>query len=487
MNGSANSTGRKSAASRTSNRSQRPNSIRDMRKSAPVKPIRPSTRQSQRPKTTQRSTMNSLLDDPECNQQREALFENPNFEEYETTQLTKLKSHLKEYTKHCALNEEYAEAKKSRNLESLLQDELNTRGTYTKSIQELKDQQDRIDQEFEEAWQEKRDAFNADTDQRIQDLQDKHDHDFAKFERLWAEKMPDKYRKPSGRLLQLKQIEKSLALTGEIDQADFVHAEAERMQEMEMEYAQEILSRDYQIAKEKLLYEQNDEMQMLFDKREHERKILEENYIKEKTRICHRDFVVTTRCTNVSKVKHVSQEIATKPIPVRMDKGKPIGSLLPPLIPPNDPDLLERQRRMREEKIRKCSEYQKKNAETILKQYDYASNMEYDMNNRSNAKPNDSKSNVETKSVGSMRSDTLEAEKIDFISSTSDDEVLTPILTASKTSDNEDNEKINPPEVMDHNKAAENDDKDKNEEKKEPKENVLKQLAENAAEALASE
>lgn len=320
---------------------------------------------------THQFTSESFLNDPDCISIRDSLIssDSPDFSDIETPQMLRLLSHLREYTQSCALNEDYKTSKKSRDLANLVRQDLTKRGTKRYSIQEQKDEIEARINNFEEKWSQKREDFSKETEKRMNDLNDRQKHELRRFERIWKEEMPHKYRKPSARLLQLKQIEKNLAMTGEIDEADRIHGISEVRMKYEMEEAQNQLSIDYEAAKAKLFQKQYEEKQKFLELRNHENNLLEASYRDEKAKFNNRNFVITSRCHKVASKTHVSRSVNSLPTTLPRDKGIPLGTLLPPLIPPNDPNYMENKRRKREEIARKKREYQKKNADNVLTHY----------------------------------------------------------------------------------------------------------------------
>lgn len=316
------------------------------------------------------SSPESLLNDPELNSVRESLYEQVSFDDIETPKLLRLLSHLREHSQHCAFNEDFPTSKKSRDLSILVREELTRRGTTTRSIQEQKDESNLRIQNLEDKWSEKRKHFQEDTERRLQELDNRQMKEMRRFERIWKDEMPHKYRKPSARLLELKQIEKSLVIAKEIDQADEVHSKAQKLMQIEMENAQNQLTFDYQNAKAKLVKKHEDEKQTFLQNREHERQLLECVYIEEKNKLYNRDNVVALRCKEVASRKHVSRSVNSLPTQLPRDKGIS-ETLLPPLIPPNDPNYVQTRRKEREELNRKRRDYQKKKAEEVLSVYSF--------------------------------------------------------------------------------------------------------------------
>ncbi|OHT08275.1 hypothetical protein TRFO_04876 [Tritrichomonas foetus] len=313
-----------------------------------------------RPTTSLHKQPKSFLNDAECISLRDSLFKDENYENIETEKLLSLLSHIREYTQWCALQENYRESRRSRDLGINVRAELTRRGTFTKSLDDQKNEVEEKKAKFEEEWAEKKKKFNEETESKLNELRELHAHEARKFERIWTEEMPHRYRKPSNNLLQLKQIEKSLAIAGNIDEADKVHRKAEQLSNQEALKAQETLVVDYRKAKRRLLNKQKYEENNLKDERERYRLVLENKYMVEKSKVDNRNNVVNKRATKLANKQILMDSVATWPTQLPQEKGKQLGTLLPPLVPPNEPRYIELRKRRKEELSKLQDDYHQK-------------------------------------------------------------------------------------------------------------------------------
>ena len=300
----------------------------------------------------------SYLDDPQCNELREQLLKDKDFESVETEQLLSLLSHLREHSQSCALQENYKDAKKSRDLANDVREELKKRETVKKTVQDRQGEIAEMNNKFEESWKNKKQEYNEETKKKHEELKEQQAHQLRTFERVWKEEMPHKYRKPSNELLQLRQIEKSLAISGNIDEADDVHRKADILQNQEALKAQNKLVVDYQKAKRRLLRNHKKEEQQFLDERERYRQILDYKYDLEKEKLDNRTNVVNKRYIAASK-EVVKENIAAYPTKLPQDR-KQLGTLLPPLVPPNNPQYVEIRKRRMEEITKLQTDYHNK-------------------------------------------------------------------------------------------------------------------------------
>lgn len=116
--------------------------------------------------------------------------------------------------------------------------------------------------------------FNEETEEKRADLLKLQEQQVERFEHLWSTQMPAKYRKPSARLLELKEKEKALALARDYDEAEIIHKEAEQLMQKEVNEAQQRLINDYRNAREQLMLKQKKEMDLFDEKRRDKRNLL---------------------------------------------------------------------------------------------------------------------------------------------------------------------------------------------------------------------
>jgi hypothetical protein len=171
-------------------------------------------------------------------------------------------------------------------------------------------------------------------------------------------------------LLQFQYIEKSLVVSGEIDEAKEMHGHLEQRRQREIDDSQEQLWCDYESSRAKLCEKQRMEVEAFENAWDHERKLLEAARDKDLERVTNRENVIGSMETHW-RCRTDGFWVKTKPTMVPRTGGMPVGSILPPLIPPNDPHFLEKKRQQRKDKAKRSGQFQKRNAEEILAQYQF--------------------------------------------------------------------------------------------------------------------
>jgi hypothetical protein len=300
---------------------------------------------------------------------REQILEDPDLSNYPTEKLEAFYTFLREYSLQKALEQSYDDAQFGRDLSDHVLSEINNRSGATVTSSELFDLAEREKSEFEERWSRELQDHDEQTRIRREHLEARQSDERSKFETLWRLDMPRKYRKPSPQLLQLRKIEKSLAVSGNFQKAKKIHLEVEQLAHIEMANAQDLLIRDYENAQRHLAEKHQQDLELFDMTRLHERSISLARYDSEKVAIDHREFVVQVRSQNPRKAK---SSFATCNPPTAYQARRRTGAedvLLPPLRPPNDPEMVEEQnRRRREEEQRKLA-LQRKHAEDVLLKY----------------------------------------------------------------------------------------------------------------------
>jgi hypothetical protein len=311
------------------------------------------------------------LDDPDCISLRGQLFQqhSPDFADIKTSLLLLLFCHVREYVQQRALFEDYDEAKRGRDLETAIRAELDIRSKFTPDV---KDEEEAIRKgraDFEAARDEQLRAYDAETDAKRDELDARQGHDRRVFERVWKKQRPHRYRKPSGQLLQMKQIEKSLALAGEIDAASDAHTAAASVARDETAAAQWHLDADYAVAWAKLLESQRRAQIQLEEGRALERKLLECAWRRREDSLATQEKAAEMRIAR--KARERSADVRVRPAALLKDQGTEAGTLLPPLVPPNDPDYTRKKRHKRMLRARQQAEFHRKNADKVLAAYMY--------------------------------------------------------------------------------------------------------------------
>ncbi|KAK8900258.1 hypothetical protein M9Y10_002581 [Tritrichomonas musculus] len=396
-----------------------------LRKSAPARVIiaRSNSRSSQSSSYPNKHSTSSLrnptyINDSTLIELRNRFYENPDFESVDNDTLQKLQAHLREYIQDRALFEDYDNAEKATSLTELIKQEISKRpnnNSSTKSesnsqsnnlesssnidtnnesdnesIQNAdkeadtnsntnsdvpnNDEKKRLS-DFEEKWKNKFENFDQGTDQKIKELEEKQSSQLEEFEKIWSTEKPQKYRKASSQLLQLKKIERTLALSGQFDQARTIHSEAEKLAAKEQKELQTILIRDYRSAKENFLSKQRQEKQKLIDSRQETRSTMEIQKNAEYNKLLKRNVVVqdklkeAQRGTMRERSGVIKPDYGTSVSNLNQNKAKVNDNIIPPLFAPNDPNFVEEDERRMREKRKKQLEFHKINADKSLLEY----------------------------------------------------------------------------------------------------------------------
>jgi hypothetical protein len=298
-----------------------------------------------------------------------AVLTSPDFSPYTTDQLSAFHIYLRQYSIQKGLEQRYDDAQRAHFLSDAVLSEINRRAPIAPSGPDLVNLADQERIEFESKWNRQIQDCDEKCQARRAQLDERQADERRRFEVMWMEEMPRKYRKPSPQLLQLRKIEKSLAVSGDFEQAKKIHADAEALARIEMENAQSMLIRDYEIAHHKMMQKQQQENELFEATRKEEKAVLLAQYDSEKVAIEHRDLVVQVRTQNVKKVKN-ERGVGKRPIAFQAHSRTGAENvLLPPLKPPNDPMMLEEQNRRKKDEERRKLAMQKKHAEDVLLKY----------------------------------------------------------------------------------------------------------------------
>jgi hypothetical protein len=276
---------------------------------------------------------------------------------------------LKEYSRRTALEGNFRDAKASRELETAVKEEITNRGNVKSRDGEVADDPAKRRENFKAFWAKEREKFDRTTEAKRSEITQRQAHEMRVFERIWREEKPQQYRKPSGQLLSMKRIEKSLILMGEIDEADSAHARANQQIKLEAAIAQEKLATEYELEKSRRLAKHEQELKVFDDARATERLVLESDYERGLKHLKNREAVVESKNSGPAPRNRPNSELASLPTSLsRLSDSRPT-TLLPPLIAPNDRRYVSTKQKARTDLARKQEEFQRRNAEEIMAQY----------------------------------------------------------------------------------------------------------------------
>ena len=393
----------------------------------------------------------SYLNDPTCISLRNQLMGNNEqdtsdpmeiYDECDDTQLQNLVSHLKEYEQQNAINENYIEASKAHHLTAEINEVLKIRkkNEVTRSIfssqaktrsytanstgqsfesdkqnEEEEDDNsinsdfyndnttDNIDEEndnelvtmnqmkeFDQFYQKKINQYQEDTNKKISELKQLHKQQIECLETIWREKKPPQYRKPSAQLLQLKTIEKKLAITGDYERAMILHKETESLKKQEMADAQKKLVCDYKSSKSRLQQKQIVELEQLEKSRSDGLTILQNEHKLKRLQYENRDKVIQQqKIALASKRLNMASHSLSIPAPILAEKTGDIQTnLLPELIPPNDPNFIKEEEKKSKEENKRRLGLQQKNIDAASHYYKLENTTENENSNDKNSMKN---------------------------------------------------------------------------------------------------
>jgi hypothetical protein len=180
---------------------------------------------------------------------------------------------------------------------------------------------DRRLQEHEERLHEKLSVLSA-----------KHEAELDAFEADWRDVIPERYRRPSKRLMELRHDAYSLAIGGKFDDAQARKDEADALTNRELHDAQNRLNRDYAKAKNRLLATHRAEITQIQETALQQKELLMSLRSATERAFANRLIVMETKRSPRS-----ARAAAPARSPPMRNSGKRIaGDLrLPPLQPPH--------------------------------------------------------------------------------------------------------------------------------------------------------
>ena len=315
------------------------------------------------------SRSSALLDDPKCNALREQLYDGGDLESLKYDELKQLSEHLREYSVSKTFSREYEEAKRANELYNIVREEILFRDNEI-VMKPKDDSYKQMIVEKKEKFKRQLEEFDNDTDERRKAIISKQENENESFEKKWTEEMPQTYRKQSAKLMNLLQIEQTLGLCNEYDKAKQVMEEAQRLELKETDEAQRLMESDYASAKAKLDKDHQEELVIFDNARKDSREVLIAQQKSEMDKVEKRIHVILIRQNENYKPRETSLDIQNREAAhsnlTTIKRGsqriefKKDATLLPPLIPPNDPRVKERrqqERRAQQEKKKKFLEH----------------------------------------------------------------------------------------------------------------------------------
>lgn len=180
--------------------------------------------------------------------------------------------------------------------------------------------------------------FDKETSLKMNELHKKHSEQLEKFETDWREVMPEKYRKPSQKYVELKQSALDLAYAGQYEEAETRKQECEALKVKEYQEAKWRMDREYRQSRNKLMKQFKYETEHLNDQRKLQKDLLISQRNQLEAAIQKRDIVLRTKpSVPVRKSQNATHEGVTSTIRKTKERKSFTSSdvKLPPLTPPN--------------------------------------------------------------------------------------------------------------------------------------------------------
>jgi hypothetical protein len=170
---------------------------------------------------------------------------------------------------------------------------------------------------------------------KLQQLREKHAGELEALETEWSESMPERYRRPSKRLIDLRQVSRSLAYAGKFEEAAAQKAETELLAQKEQQEAQQRLDEDYRNTRRKLTSKHDEEIRLVVETASLHRELLLSKRTALETGVAHRKLVLSSKPpTKIRAQPGIIAGPSAKSSGVRKS-GKFSGDQrLPPLQPP---------------------------------------------------------------------------------------------------------------------------------------------------------
>jgi hypothetical protein len=184
-------------------------------------------------------------------------------------------------------------------------------------------------------WDETIEKFDEETRAKIASMRRFQEKKVEEFELQWSEIMPERYRRPSKKLLDLRENTPILAALGRFDEANAQKQMADRLEIEECQEAQRLLDMDYSKAKRQLMTKFENDLRSFIQNREEQRAIFLARKRDKEESAQNRTLVLTNKPTTTT-TRSLSTNRSHEPANWRKNffPAEPVKRL-PPLRPPN--------------------------------------------------------------------------------------------------------------------------------------------------------
>lgn len=246
--------------------------------------------------------------------------------------------YMLEYKGECLCNEEYIRAKDAAAIIDACKTEYTARRNKANSGNVQVCDANNAEKQRRDV-QERLKKFDESTLVKLHDLQQRQKEEMEAFETKWREEMPEKYRRVPKNLIELRETARSLAFSGQYDEAALRKNEADALEAMEQKEAQIRLDRDYKVAKRRLLAQYKSEIDNFYEIRALKRDLYQTEFNNINHTEKNRGLVLKSKSqSNRSSALNSSYDGLTSSMRNTAPR-KPVGRVekkLPALRPPNE-------------------------------------------------------------------------------------------------------------------------------------------------------
>jgi hypothetical protein len=272
----------------------------------------------------------------EMEQLRSQVLERRTFAFVEDSKLQGLYDYLRTLKARHMEAERYLDARDANELLEYCRGEIQYRTNQTSTIPIDSDPSNSMNAQALNECNEKIEKHDEQTALKRSQLEEKQAKELETFETEWCDNMPERYRRPSKRLIDMRQVCRSLAYAGKFEEAATQKAETDSLARREQAEAQQRLDEDYRNAKRKLLNKHAEEIAQLTETAKLHRELLLSKQIALQTGLAHRILVLTAKPpTKVRAQPGIIAGPSAKSSGVRRAPKFGADQRLPPLQPPN--------------------------------------------------------------------------------------------------------------------------------------------------------
>lgn len=276
---------------------------------------RSQSHQASRCLTFQRSSVRDVSEDTEFSDLCKQYWDQTDFSDLDEEQRKGLKAYLSTYIAAQARAGNFQDARIAQKMAIALEEPLPPQERKQVSMEEV----ERATENEDKRHQEELERIEQRYKEKTENLEETQNNRKEEFELLWSDQKLRSYTKPSAQLLNLIQIEQTMASQVNIDGAETIHREVMEMAKEESATAQERITEDYEYASQRLQEQNAKERAVLEQKKREDIDREETRHKKELDSIEKRSCVLKARPVFVHKDTQPTI-LFTTGVPKRQDR-----------------------------------------------------------------------------------------------------------------------------------------------------------------------